>query len=101
MSSTKISIEQLRKISRLANIELTAEEEESLLEKFNDTLDHVKLLEELNTSGVAPTYNVTGLMNVYSNDEDLPTTLSQEDVLRNAKSVKDKMFKLLAVLERE
>jgi Asp-tRNA(Asn)/Glu-tRNA(Gln) amidotransferase C subunit len=58
------------------------------------------MLNELDTSSVDATYQVTGLQNVYQ-DETLNKTLTQEEVLENAKIKKDGMIGTSAVLERE
>ena len=58
------------------------------------------MLNELDTSKVEPTYQVTGLVNVFQN-ETLYKTLTQEEVLQNAINTKEGMIGTSAVLERE
>ena len=63
-----ISIEEVRKIARLARIKLTPEEEQRHAETISAVLDYMKLLNEVDTTGVEPTAQVTGLSNVFRED---------------------------------
>ena len=63
-----ISIEEVRKIARLAHIKLTEEEEKRHADTISAVLDYMKVLNEVDTAGVEPTAQVTGLMNVLRED---------------------------------
>ena len=63
-----ISIDEVRKIAQLARIDLTPEEQTRHAETISAVFDYMKILNEVDTSGVAPTFQVTGLMNVYRDD---------------------------------
>lgn len=63
-----ISIEEVRKIAKLARIKLTSEEEEYYTETISVVLDYMKILDEVNIQGVEPTYQVTGLDNIVRED---------------------------------
>ena len=70
-----ISIEEVRKIAQLARIELTPEEQARHAETISAVLDYMKILNEVDTTGVEPTFQVTGLENVYREDEVKPSLL--------------------------
>lgn len=63
-----LTIEEVRKIARLARIDLTPAEEKRHAETISVVLDYMKLLGEVDTTGVEPTAQVTGLLNVYRED---------------------------------
>jgi len=56
-------------IAKLARIELSAEMRERLKRDLASVLDYIALLEEVDTSGVEPLYQVTGLQNRTRPDE--------------------------------
>lgn len=93
-----ISKDDVRKIAELSNLNLTEEEVDKFSRLFTDTLKYMDKLNELDTSEVKETYQVTGLVNVYQ--EDGVKTLSQSDALSNAKEEIDGHFATEAVFER-
>lgn len=66
MSVTK---EQVRKIAEVTRIDLSDEEIEVLLPKLNSVVSEIKKLEEVDTEGVEPIAQITGLENVMEEDE--------------------------------
>ena len=64
-----ISIAEIKKIALLARIELTPAEEKRHAETISAVLDYMKVLNEVNTDGVEPTAQVTGLSGVWREDE--------------------------------
>lgn len=63
-----ISLEEVRKISHLARIKITPDEEKRYSETISAVLDYMKILNEVNTDQVEPTFQVTGLNNVVRMD---------------------------------
>ena len=63
-----ITIEEVKKIAKLARIKLTETEEKRHTETISVVLDYMKILDEVNIEGVEPTYQVTGLDNVVRED---------------------------------
>ena len=94
------TLEDIEKLSELVKLPVTEIEKESLSGMLSQTTFYMDMLNELDTSNVDATYQVTGLQNVYQ-DETLNKTLTQEEVLENAKITKDGMVGTSAVLERE
>jgi aspartyl-tRNA(Asn)/glutamyl-tRNA(Gln) amidotransferase subunit C len=94
------TLADIEKLSELVKLPVTEIEKESLSGMLSQTTLYMDMLNELDTSNVDATYQVTGLQNVYQ-DETLNKTLTQEEVLQNAKIKKDGMIGTSAVLERE
>lgn len=64
----KLTKEQVQKIAQLARLELTDEEMEKYAGQLTDILNYVDMLQELDTSSVRETSQVTGLSNVSRED---------------------------------
>lgn len=64
-----LSIEEIKKIASLARIDLTLEEEKRYADTISAVLDYMTILNEVNTDGVDATSQVTGLEDVYREDE--------------------------------
>ena len=73
-----ISIDEVRKIAQLARIELTPEEQTRHAETMSAVLDYMKILNEVDTTGVEPTSQVTGLTNVYREDVVVESKLGKQ-----------------------
>lgn len=73
-----LSIAEVKKIAELARIELTADEEKRHAVTISAVLDYMKILNEVDTQGVAPTSQVTGLEDVTRADEPRDCNLVKE-----------------------
>lgn len=96
----QLTKEQVKKVAKLANLPLTSEEEGKYSRQLSNILDYIDKLNEVDTSNVDPTFNVTGLNNVMRGDQP-ELGLSQEEALSNAKEEKNKMFVTKGVFEKE
>ena len=85
-------------VAKLANLKLTPEEKEKFERQLSSILDYIEQLNKVDTKGVEPTSQVTGLENVTRRDEPSPS-LSQEEVLKNTKSKHNGLFKVKAIFE--
>ena len=89
---------EVEHIASLARIGLTDEE----IAMFGDQLSHIleqfEVLNELDTSGVAPTGHAGGLQTVMREDQ-AEDSLDHEDVLKNAPRREGEFFRVNAVLE--
>ena len=94
------SEKDIEKLSELVKLPISSEEKIKLAGMLSQTTEYMDMLNELDTSNVEPTYQVTGLVNVFQ-AEDLNKTLTQNDVLNNAPNYKEGMIETSAVLERE
>jgi aspartyl-tRNA(Asn)/glutamyl-tRNA(Gln) amidotransferase subunit C len=73
-----LTIEEVRKISELARIKLTAEEEQRYATTISAVLDYMTILNEVPTDGVVPTFQVTGLEDVFRQDVVEPSLLDKK-----------------------
>lgn len=98
---TKISSDEVRKLAHLSGISVSNDETERLQTELEAILNYVELLSELDTDGVKPTYQVTGLEHVTRPDEIIDYGVSQEQLMENAPDQKDGQFKVPKVLNNE
>ena len=80
-----VSIEDVDHVAALAHLKFSDDEREQLVGQLNAILAYMEQLNTLDTSGVEPTSHVLNLKNVFRRDE-VGTSLSQEEALRNAPS---------------
>jgi aspartyl-tRNA(Asn)/glutamyl-tRNA(Gln) amidotransferase subunit C len=92
---TKINIKH---IAKLANLPIAEEKLEKLEKQLEETLEHVDRLQEIDTSKVTGTNEVTKLSNVTRDDVIVPS-LTQEEALLNAKQVHNGLFVVPVILE--
>jgi aspartyl-tRNA(Asn)/glutamyl-tRNA(Gln) amidotransferase subunit C len=97
MQKQKIDVE---KVAKLANLPVTEEEKEKYSDQLTKILGYIDELQKVDTTGIEPTYNVTGLNSVFR--EDIPSeSLSQKAALQNAKEEKKGFFVTKGVFEEE
>jgi aspartyl-tRNA(Asn)/glutamyl-tRNA(Gln) amidotransferase subunit C len=94
----KLSFEEVDHVAMLARLGLEPEERERMRDQLSSILEHISLLESVDTSAIPPTAQVIALQNRMRADE-LGDSLPVDDVLRNAPDREDDMFKVNAVLE--
>lgn len=99
MAKNVISKEEVKKIAELSELDVSGEEE-SFSELLSDTISYVDILNELDTSNVFETYQVTGLTNVFQRGSENSTTLSQKEALENAKEEENGLFVTDPVFDR-
>lgn len=92
-----IDIDRIAKLSQITPSEALKTKLESQLEK---TVVHIESLDDIDTSHVTGTTEVTNLANVLREDEITPS-LSQEEALMNGKKVYNGLFMVDAVLPGE
>lgn len=73
-----ISEEQVKHIARLAKLELSQKDLSKFSTQLNNILGYVEQLSEVDTEGVEPTSQVTGLVNVTEGDAEVNCPHSQE-----------------------
>lgn len=96
----KLTPEQVKHVAKLANLPVTPDEEEMYSGQLSKILDYIDHLNTVDTSGVEPTFNTTGLSNVMRKDEVLPG-LSQSEAILNARGTKAGFFVTKGVFEEE
>lgn len=85
-------------VAKLANLPLNPEEEKKFELQLEETLSYIQNLEEIDTKNVKPTSQVTGLENVFREDEVEPS-LSQKEALQNAQKTQNGFIVVPAVLD--
>jgi aspartyl-tRNA(Asn)/glutamyl-tRNA(Gln) amidotransferase subunit C len=73
-SNSGISKQELEHLAKLARIELDPKEEEKLLKDLDSIMGHFKVLQELDTTNVAPMTGGTDLVNALRDDLEREST---------------------------
>ncbi|MDP3973707.1 MAG: Asp-tRNA(Asn)/Glu-tRNA(Gln) amidotransferase subunit GatC [Candidatus Daviesbacteria bacterium] len=94
-----LSRNQVKHVAKLANLPLTPQEEEKYSEQLSKILDYIDQLNSVDTSGVEPTFNVSGQENMMSEDKLGDCTISQEDTLSNTPKEERGFFVTKGVFE--
>lgn len=76
-------VETVRKIAELARLDLAADEEETLARHFGQILEHFRVLEKLDVSGVEAMLGASRVSDVLRPDQPRPS-LPVEAMLANA-----------------
>lgn len=87
-------------VAKLANLLLTPEEEKKYENQLSQILDYVNKLNKLDTKNVEPTFNVTGINNIYRKDTTSPS-LSQDEAIKNASKKKNGLFVIEGVFKEK
>ena len=64
-----ISNDDVQRLATLSGLQLSDDEASGLRDDLERIIKYIEQLGELNTAGVEPTYQVTGLENVWREDE--------------------------------
>lgn len=65
-----LDISAVKKLAELSRLGLSEQELEKLSGQISGILDWVEMLKEVDTEGIKPTYQVTGINNVMREDEE-------------------------------
>lgn len=95
----KLDRETVEHIALLARLGLSDEEKDRLAEQLSSVLDHINVLQEVDTEDIPPTAQVIELQNILRDDE-VEDSLPVEDVLRNAPRSEENFIKVNAVLDQ-
>ena len=76
------------KVAKLANLPLTSSEEKKYSEQLTKILDYMEQLNQVDTSDVGATYNISPNSNVMRPDV-VGESLTQEEATSNAPNTKD------------
>ena len=94
----KITREEIDHLAMLSNFSLTDEESESLGQDLEDIIGYISQLDELDTEGVEPTYQVFEMENIWRSDEIMPQDANREELLALAPESQDHQIKVPKVL---
>lgn len=78
---SKLSREQVLKLAKLSRLRLTEDEIKKYQEELSNILDYVEQLKKIDTTGLEPTFQVTGL-----------TSVMREDIVKLQQSKPEKLL---------
>lgn len=94
----EIKREDIIHLGELSDFELSEKEMENLSKDLSGIIKYISQLDELDTDGVEPTYQVFEMENVWRDDEILEQDASREQLLALTKEEKDNQIKVPKVL---
>jgi len=92
-----ISNDDVQRLATLSGLQLFDDEASGLRDDLERIIKYIEQLGELDTSGVEPTYQVTGLENVWREDEVKPG-ISRDELLELAPEKQNNQVKVPQVL---
>lgn len=94
---TTISTSDIQHLASLSSLALADNEVDGLRQDLEKIITYIEKLKELDTTDVEPTYQVTGLENVWGDDE-IQTDVGRDELLKLAPEQKDFQVKVPKVL---
>ena len=98
VSMTQISRDDVQHLAQLSSLQLSDDETEALQKDIQNILKYIEQLGSLDTSGVEPTYQVTGLSNIWREDKIIDYGVDRETLLALASDRTDDQVKVPKVL---
>ena len=95
---TQITRDDVLHLAQLSSLKLNDNEIDGLRADISNILGYVEQLSELNTDNVEPTYQVTGLENVWRDDSVIDYGVTREDLLKRAPQSENNQVKVPKVL---
>lgn len=94
----KLSEADVIHVAKLAKLVLTEVQVKKFQQQLSETLAYVAILNKISTQDQSPTFQVTGLENVYRPDK-ISASLPLKEALRGAKEIQNNMFKTKALFK--
>lgn len=99
MKNTQLSTEEVQHLAKLANLSINDDEIKKYQGQFNETLDYIENLKELNTDDVSNAPYVFDTVNVnFADGTKNKRSLSVKEVLQNSKNVKGNFFNVKRIM---
>ena len=102
-----VTLDDVRRVAELANLELTPEEQPRMQRDLNAILAHIAELSELDTTGVEPMAQVSDLLGADSGlagemlrPDAVKPSLDRKEVMAAAPETDGRFFKVPKVIER-
>ena len=95
---TKITKDEVKKVSQLARLELNEDEISKHAEQLEKILEYIKQLEKIDTENVPTTTRAIEVTNAFRKDE-RKDYLNSDDLLDLAPSREDKFFKVPKIIK--
>lgn len=93
-----ITNDDVRHLAHLSSLQMSDAEVESLRADIEKIINYINQLDKLDTDGVEPTYQLTGLQNVWRDDEIIDSSVSRQQLLALAAEQSDNCVKVPKVL---
>ncbi len=98
----KLKKAEVEKIAALARISLSDSEKKKFQTELSSILGFVEKLKKLNTDKVEPTYQVSGLENIWREDEIFSADAKEkEEIIDNFPDKEDNLLKVPKILNRD
>lgn len=94
---SSITVSDVQKLASLSALVMEDDEAEGLATELAQILDYVEQLDEVDTEGVEPTYQVIDLNNMYRQDE-VASGVDPTDLLISVPTTKDQQILVPKVL---
>lgn len=94
---TKISSDDVRRLAQLSSLQLSDDDATNMQADLDAIVGYIGQLDELDLADVEPTYQVTGLQNVWRSDE-VSQPIDRDTLLALAPEQKDYQVKVPKVL---
>ena len=94
----KLSLQEVEHVALLSRLRLTAAEKEKLTEELNVILAQFEVLQQIDTTDVAPTAHALEMRNVLRDDVSRPS-LPRESFLGEAPEARDEFFVVPRVVD--
>ena len=93
-----INCENIKHLMSLSNFAVSDEEADRLSGDLQNIIKYISQLDELDTDGVEPTYQVFEMENIWRADEIVPQDASRDELLALTKEEKEHQIKVPRVL---
>ena len=90
-NSANVNKVDIEKVASLARLPLTGREKDGLALQIQKIVDYFQEIQEVDTSGVEPTFNLAEL-NTVSREDNAETIFTQDEALINASGKKNGFF---------
>lgn len=94
----EVNQETIKHLAELSNFALSDQENTNLQADIQNILTYISQLDELDTEGIAPTYQVFEMENIWRPDEITVQDASCDDLLALTKDVEHRQIKVPKVL---
>ncbi|MBS4460957.1 MULTISPECIES: Asp-tRNA(Asn)/Glu-tRNA(Gln) amidotransferase subunit GatC [unclassified Facklamia] len=92
--------DEILRVANLAKLTFDEANLDAFASEFGSIIELVEHLQEVDTTGVEPTYHGNDLINIFREDKVIRGT-QREDFLANAKTTQDGFIKVPAIIESE
>lgn len=94
----EVNQDTISHLADLSHFALTEQESARLVTDIQGIIQYISQLDELDTTGIEPTYQVIEMENIWREDEIIPQEAEREALLALTKEVKDHQIKVPKVL---